>query len=81
MTHSVASATNLKDYKKKLVNAKEKIDEIISKFNSRWQINEYPDFLKSVAMTKTSWEVLKVVLLELRCQKYFINYFVLVKHS
>lgn len=37
-----------------------KTDEIINRMMNKWQITEYPNFLKSGAMPKSSWETLKV---------------------
>lgn len=46
--------------KEKLTAAKAATDEALKKIFDRWQIAHYPNFLQSVAMTHTSWEVLKV---------------------
>jgi hypothetical protein len=35
-------------------------DNTLKKIHDRWQISKYPNFLKSAAMTHTSWEVLKI---------------------
>ena len=35
-------------------------DKILQQLFSRWKIAEFPSFLRSVAMSQTSWEVLKV---------------------
>ena len=37
-----------------------KTDEVISRLMHKWQITEFPNFLKSAAMPKSSWETLKV---------------------
>lgn len=35
-------------------------DKILHTLYDRWQVNDFPNFLKSVEMSETSWEVLKV---------------------
>jgi hypothetical protein len=35
-------------------------DNILKKISDRWEISKYPNFLNSVAMTHTSWEVMKL---------------------
>ena len=37
-----------------------KTDEIINRMMNKWQISEFPNFLKSGAMPKSSWDILKV---------------------
>ena len=53
-------AASLVDFKDRLESSKSKINEIINKFNQRWEIPSYPNFVQSVAMTGQSWEILKV---------------------
>jgi hypothetical protein len=43
-----------------LINGLSKTDEVLQQILTKWQINSFPNFLRSVAMTHTSWEVLKV---------------------
>ena len=43
-----------------LVATKNKVKEILDGFDKRWEIKNYPNFHRSVAMTHTGWEVLKV---------------------
>ena len=38
----------------------DKTDDLIKKLMTRWQIKEYPNFLKSAAMPKSSWDIMKV---------------------
>lgn len=35
-------------------------NDILKKISERWEISNYPNFLNSVAMTHTSWEVMKL---------------------
>jgi hypothetical protein len=35
-------------------------DKILHTLYDRWQVNDFPNFLQSVEMSETSWEVLKV---------------------
>ena len=44
----------------KLNAAKTKIDEALKKIHDRWDIEHFPNFLRSASMSHTSWEVLKV---------------------
>jgi hypothetical protein len=44
----------------RLAEALGKTDEILGSIFQRWQIDKYPNFLESAAMTKTSWDVLKL---------------------
>jgi hypothetical protein len=37
-----------------------KTNAVIDRLMTKWQIHEYPNFLKSGAMPKSSWEILKV---------------------
>lgn len=55
-----ALSVEIKDFQAKLIEAKLITDEIITKIGEKWRIKEYPNFLKSVAMSHTGWEVLKV---------------------
>ena len=38
----------------------ETVSNIIEEISNRWDIRNYPTFLRSVAMSKTSWEVMKL---------------------
>lgn len=40
--------------------ALEVTDATLNRISEKWEIKKYPNFLRSVAMTHTSWEVLKV---------------------
>ncbi len=53
----VAFAESLNE---KLTLAKKVTDESLKKIFDRWQIGSFPVFLRSLAMTHTSWEILKV---------------------
>ena len=48
------------DFQAKLGSAKTKIDEALKKIHDRWDIEHFPNFLRSASMSHTSWEVLKV---------------------
>jgi hypothetical protein len=50
----------LDELKSKSATAKAKVDEILEHIEKKWHVKEYPNFLKSVAMHHTGWEVLKV---------------------
>ena len=43
-----------------LVAAIAETDKILHTLYDRWQVNDFPNFLRSVEMSETSWEVLKV---------------------
>ena len=45
-----------------LIATKSKVKEILEGFDKRWEINNYPNFHRSAAMTHTGWEVLKVLI-------------------
>ena len=45
---------------KLLDNGLTKTNEVIDRIVNKWQIHDFPNFLKSGAMPKSSWEVLKV---------------------
>lgn len=55
-----AQALAATDFKEKLKNALDQTVSMIGKIHARWAIDQYPNFLKSVTMSHTSWEVLKV---------------------
>jgi len=48
------------ELKTKLTNALTACDGLLSSLDSRWQTSEYPNFFKSVAMSHTAWEVMKL---------------------
>lgn len=54
------NADTLDELKSKAATSKAKVDEILEHIEKKWHIKEYPNFLKSVAMHHTGWEVLKV---------------------
>lgn len=54
------SSSDINEFKTKLEAAKLKTEEIIHGIGEKWHIKEFPNFLKSVAMSHTGWEVLKV---------------------
>lgn len=49
-------------FKEKVESAKTKTTAILKDLFDRWDIKNFPNFLRSVAMSHTSWEVLKVCL-------------------
>lgn len=69
---SRASGADIKEFKSKLETALHKTEEIVASIAEKWRIKEYPNFLKSVAMSHTSWEVLKVSLILFVCYAYSI---------
>jgi hypothetical protein len=46
--------------KEKISNALKITDEELSRIFERWEIAKFPNFLRAVTMSHTSWEVLKV---------------------
>ena len=54
--------SDINDFRTKLQTANEKIDEILLTIENRWQLKMFPNFLKSAAMSTTSWDILKVLL-------------------
>ena len=48
------------EVKSKLESAIAATDKILNTLYERWQVNDFPNFLRSVEMSETSWEVLKV---------------------
>jgi hypothetical protein len=46
--------------KSKIENTIEATDNILNTLFERWQVSEFPNFLQSVEMSETSWELLKV---------------------
>lgn len=53
-------AVDIGVFKEKIISAKNKTNEILTTIFEKWQIKDYPNFLGSVGMTHTAWEVLKV---------------------
>jgi hypothetical protein len=47
------------DILKMLTTSSEIITASIEKINNKWDIKSYPAFLKSCAMHKTSWDIMK----------------------
>lgn len=47
-------------FQAKLKAAISKIDTTIAKITERWEIESYPNFLKSVAMSHKAWDIMKV---------------------
>lgn len=56
----LSSSYASQDFKEKLQSALKETKAALDNLRHRWQIDKYPNFLKSVAMTQTSWEVLKL---------------------
>jgi hypothetical protein len=56
---SVTLATG-ESFREKLEKAVKVTDESLKTIHKRWDIDHYPKFLRTVAMSHTSWEVLKV---------------------
>ena len=48
------------EVKSKLESAIAATDKVLNTLYERWQVNDFPNFLRSVEMSETSWEVLKV---------------------
>ena len=44
----------------KISTAKKITEDILKSIHERWQVNSFPNFLRSAAISRTSWEVLKV---------------------
>jgi len=49
-----------KSFEARLAEALNTTDGILNNIFQRWQVDKFPNFLQSAAMTKTSWEVLKL---------------------
>lgn len=62
----------LDELKSKSSTAKAKVDAILESIEKKWHVKEFPNFLKSVAMHHTGWEVLKV---KLKFYQFIIVYF------
>lgn len=61
--HAVpVSLEKLQTLRSTLESAKSKVKEVLDGFDKRWEIKNFPNFHRSVAMTHTGWEVLKVYL-------------------
>jgi hypothetical protein len=56
---SIADSVN---FSQKIIAAIKSTDQILDHIFVKWQIKEYPNFLKSVSMSHTGWEVLKVTI-------------------
>jgi radical SAM superfamily enzyme len=61
----------------KLEAAMKVVDDTLQTLHKRWDIDNYPRFLKAVTMTHTSWEVMKVP----REHMYFHSHMFLVHHA
>ena len=48
------------DFQASLTAAKLKLNLIIDDMKSKWEMHRMPNFLRSAAMTHSSWEILKV---------------------
>lgn len=57
---TIVISSCLDNYIKKLDDAINITDNILNNIINRWQINQFPNFLRSAAMSQTSWEVLKL---------------------
>ena len=55
-----ANCVTENEAKTKLESTLAATDKLIKTLFDRWQVAEYPNFLKSVEMSETSWELLKV---------------------
>lgn len=53
----------------KLKGGKETVNVVLNNIFKKWQIKAFPAFLKTVAMTDHSWEILKVI------KNYFTTFF------
>ena len=53
------SFTESADFHTKLVNAEKTVDNQLKEIFDKWQVDRYPNFLKSCSMSKFSWEFLK----------------------
>ena len=51
---------NAAGFKDKLTEAVKATDAILDRIQTRWDISNFPNFLRSASMSHTSWEVLKV---------------------
>ena len=60
LTINVLISADTKAFIENINSAKVKTDEILNSIFLKWQIKDYPNFLNSVGMTHTGWEVLKV---------------------
>ncbi len=44
----------------KVLKSREMVKTAINRIETRWQVTQFPVFLKSVYMSNTSWDILKV---------------------
>lgn len=51
---------NTRSLKDRVQTGIDKLDSVVQSIATRWNIDKYPVFLKSVLMTKNSWKNLKV---------------------
>lgn len=56
----IASGSKDDDFQVSLATAKLKLNSIIDDMKGKWEMHRMPNFLRSVAMTHSSWEILKV---------------------
>ena len=56
LTHSAVNS----DVKAKLETALSTTDGILQRILEEWDVKNYPNFLRSVGMTRISWEVMKL---------------------
>lgn len=59
-----AKSITEEEAKKKVAVTLQATDKILQTLSDRWQIKEFPNFLTSVEMSATSWEVMKVKFLQ-----------------
>lgn len=61
----ILSSTALnEDFVAKLQTTAEKTDQIITSIFKEWEVDKYPNFLKSCFMHKSSWEIMKFKLMD-----------------
>lgn len=59
LSYIVNGATEEEAIKKLISDSRTATDSILTTIFDRWEIKEFPSFLESVAMSHTSWEILK----------------------
>ena len=69
---SYAENSSVSVFHDKLKSSKKILNSILNDIFLKWQVKDFPTFLKSVAMTSNSWELLKV-----RNKFFAINYIAL----
>ena len=61
----VHDSNEISPYEQNLFNGLAETDKILKVLGDRWEIEKYPLFLKSVAMSSSGWDILRYIYVDL----------------